>query len=1471
MANKAFEIQNSTLRIGGVDLEAGTTGVVIPGVTAAVTFRVEEVDDRENDANPDTFQSNDTISIIDNADYLIRIGAQQPSGSYVAAGYSVDELDDGEIKEINVEVAGVFTGPEKANAVAGNMWATAVPGAKDNFDADDWVQIAFRPKFRADEVVNVGGGGADLGDFTIDGSTLEADSMTIRTVDDDMTLESDSDLFVNIRNNGSVTISDQGGETFQIEPTLGKITFPDNSEQTTAYTGEDSLAPLLTKTPGNTLELNAEIIMTQDVQGIIAAATGDYNFDVEFNAATGDAMGNTYAVGQADGARFIMAFNPDATLKWAKEVAGDADFESSATLQNIRYDGENNEILVGYNCAGHTGIARINPGDGSIISSQRIISLNSGSNLQQSVFVQDNNGIFVGGEAVGERTRYSNVPAQAGTSVSEKLVVNWADVGSPSFISQYYTNFWFIDTQRNGTYTNPSTMCIIEGLQPQVYPLQAASTSILLNGNFNGGLNSWTTTTGQFSVIDGQLVTNDTNSVLTQNIVTPSTGTPFFIAGQYIAGTADSANFKLVRTDTSATVADASFSGASMNEYRFASFQLNSYSGEQYVAEINVQNGAGWMGDNFVIFPKQNILTNGNFFTGDATGWNVSGGPVTVTGGNAVVPDGTIMDQTLTVIPGATYIVRVVHDGAPANATLHVTDAAGTLFVESSSAGAEIEGTFSSANTSVTVTFTATGTAVIKEVIVTLIPGTEPVKSGMTVSVAYGRDQGRTTASKWYYDGVNTTNVGSNYVVGDFLRIPGSQLDGTDSDFIYVPGGSYTVETVGSNTILTFVTADYPNMELLNITDFRMWGKSIYGSPNGPWDLGGNTVTRDATNTYLTFVGNPNYPITGDLVFVDLVNGNDIWGMFLGGIFNYYNGDGAPSLMKVRFRVPPTVDFTIAPNWDIEASLESQAFITKTFGADPLAGEYSVANGDLVDSPYFQFVPMSDPPMITGGMGGSWGGRLAANIDDLVGKTITITTTDWDGVSNPEIVITTIVGHTTSPGYSIQLGPEAINATQVVRRVDSFTIEETVGWSRTLGNTDYQKTHSVATSIARNEVYMLVEDASKVDRVNLLVLDYDTGQLLWQRSISNGNARGGEPGTVLASGDFVYIVSTDGAGRAMVTKLDMANEGALVWQRVHDEEGGNWDGRPVAAFASDGNIVVAGVFYEDVDENDDVLGFWKLNAETGAMMFKTYVVDRQEDDDFFEYAENQCQPFSIVNGYMYYGAYSDDDDNDYNIGVAVKIKDDGTGFGQYGRWEYMANPDPFTWIDNTDDAELADQGLVFVDEMSVSIEAANIVLAGDLSANRNMAYQSELIGRPAPKITFPDESELSTAGIGRHSTDAGANTFTLASAMNGKFIYFNSPFNGAPSTIIVPPNTTTPLPIGFTVTLAVGEFGGQAIYVNNDSINVGPAAATLYASGSDSFGVNSWQLAGDGKTGLYTIMKIDTNTWMIAGPNVQVD
>ncbi len=285
MAKKPFEIQSADLIIGGVNLQAGTTGVVIPGVTQAVGYRVEEVEDVDG-ANPDTFGSDaEAVQLLDNAAYLFRSGTETPSGSYSEAGYSVQELDDGEIEEIYVEVEGTFSSADKAFAEAGNMWATTVSGAKDNFNAGDWTQIAFRPRIRAGEVENIGGGGS--GDAIVDGDNSltvdgsgnaifqgdgsgngvnrglewdygdanggvnskvrqDFDGLTVRAYTEDggggPTGEGggEGDGYsapVNI-----VTNQDADEKVWQFDG-AGNLTFPDGTVQTTAYTGVTSLDP----------------------------------------------------------------------------------------------------------------------------------------------------------------------------------------------------------------------------------------------------------------------------------------------------------------------------------------------------------------------------------------------------------------------------------------------------------------------------------------------------------------------------------------------------------------------------------------------------------------------------------------------------------------------------------------------------------------------------------------------------------------------------------------------------------------------------------------------------------------------------------------------------------------------------------------------------------------------------------------------------------------------------------------------------------------------------------------------------------------------------------------------------------------------------------------------------------------------------------------------------------------------------
>ena len=138
MANKPFAIQGADLTLGGVNLQAGTTGVVIPGVTQAVDYFVEEVERRITIGgnNPNTFGSNaGAITIIDNAEYLYLVDdGDTPSQEYVPAEYSVDELDDGRIEEVDVESGGTFAAADKTRVEAADMWAIQHALGEDPLD-----------------------------------------------------------------------------------------------------------------------------------------------------------------------------------------------------------------------------------------------------------------------------------------------------------------------------------------------------------------------------------------------------------------------------------------------------------------------------------------------------------------------------------------------------------------------------------------------------------------------------------------------------------------------------------------------------------------------------------------------------------------------------------------------------------------------------------------------------------------------------------------------------------------------------------------------------------------------------------------------------------------------------------------------------------------------------------------------------------------------------------------------------------------------------------------------------------------------------------------------------------------------------------------------------------------------------------------------------------------------------------------
>ena len=158
MAKKAFEIQGANLKIGGIDLQAGTTGVVIPGVTQAANYRVEEVEDYGDQ----TLTFGEPPVVIDSVTFDDYVADGTSTGR---AEYIVEELDDdGYIDGIEVSDTGTYTAQESNTNAGSDLLAytgvEADPFA--SFVSEDWSEIPFRPKMRAGEIENVSGGSGSV-------------------------------------------------------------------------------------------------------------------------------------------------------------------------------------------------------------------------------------------------------------------------------------------------------------------------------------------------------------------------------------------------------------------------------------------------------------------------------------------------------------------------------------------------------------------------------------------------------------------------------------------------------------------------------------------------------------------------------------------------------------------------------------------------------------------------------------------------------------------------------------------------------------------------------------------------------------------------------------------------------------------------------------------------------------------------------------------------------------------------------------------------------------------------------------------------------------------------------------------------------------------------------------------------------------------------------------------------------------
>jgi len=1338
MAKKAFEIQGSDLKLGGVSLQAGTNGVVIPGVTQAANFRVEEVEDTDDQTYQ--FTPNSEVVVIDAALYATIIA----DGNVTTfANFEAYTDDDGYIDDLDVLGQGTYTQQQANTAKDNDMYAyVGSASASDRpIVPEDWITIPFRPKMRAGEIENVGGGSGDTGDVTFSNNVVEGynggeglglspgptftdgsvsaeegpdlgpqyfkvtggdtwEHLHFKTTDSekfDLYIGDDNKYFKLSKDGPAVIGTEASTEPYDRHSwtfgTDGSLTFPDGSVQTSA----GSLAPELTKANGNILA-NTNIELGESVGGRLFIVDSDGGDDVHqyFHTVVGDVDGGLFAGGSnSNGPEYIWAFNSDGTVRWK---VGIDDFN-------------------GYNVRPRTMVT-------------------SGDNLVVGVTFSDN-----------------NEDSQIGTITL---------------------------AQSDGTFVSSS--------------------------NYTTNTTSWREITDlAIDDTDGHILVGQTyGENVPINDVTPN-------------------RQPWGSNDGILTVANSVFATPLLPW------------GDMIEVQIDPEDANSWT-------QPSAINRFSNLAVTTVTG---TGGPQYYEGGNTDYADGQLQlvvggtGTTWTLRLDATWVNGTAQTHLLAqNGTYQFTIAPGDYVVSQLTPWTDVGGGIFEASISVEDSL-ADGTGNINSIIIN--------KSVMAVELYYvpeGQSNGVGPGQIWNY-GINFS--GQGYASGDVVKVLGSQMGGVDT--ISLSGTTWTA----SNNSASFLIADYPGFSVVQ-NGWRMSGPGING-----W-----ATLSEVQNTGATWRFDVPQGIVleeGQQYSIDN-NGNDIT-LTLGdyGAGPYINfTDGRVSeqvAATTRLIMPTGVDYRGAPS--------GPAF-TNGVEYSTNAGLYTDFANGTSGSLMLTYALWSDTAARDAMLALGTGDVLIVSINsgsEPTSRTFTFTN-EWaetfPGIW--QIDYTTTVSESSGWPVLSAIIPDGITFTgtwDLRRSLDSQAFIITPSWQHTYGGNGYQIFNSVTYDSFDNSVYAHGSFNNNNTELAVFKFDYATGDITWVKYVEDTEGSGDDASSIIADGTGnVYVCALNDNGETIVTKL--TSTGTLVWQ-VLQVDSDHWDNDPTMGLDSNGDIIIGGDYYYN-DVESDLWSFMKLSKVDGSLIWARKL-GNAEDFNMNAFSDYGTDLMSVVGDNAYFaGQVYDANDDDY-VAIAAKINTSGAGLGTYDRWIY-SNDTLASWVDNTSNAVVIDasssQAIVESDETVFTKNNDNISVTADAVGNVN-PFTYELGGDS--KIVFADGSELKSSGIARHAVDHGDNYIRLSAGMNGKFIYFNDNPNSFNSTIEIPLNSDVALPIGFTVTVVIVEFGGMSVFVNNN----GQGDVIIYGSGSTGSS-GWWAFSDNGDNGIYTIMKVDTNTWMLAGPDV---
>jgi hypothetical protein len=715
-------------------------------------------------------------------------------------------------------------------------------------------------------------------------------------------------------------------------------------------------------------------------------------------------------------------------------------------------------------------------------------------------------------------------------------------------------------------------------------------------------------------------------------------------------------------------------------------------------------------------------------------------------------------------------------------------------------------------------------------------------KSVMTVELRYvpaGLTNGPYTAGM--IDAWNVQNSGQGYSSGDVVKVLGSQMGGVDTITLTGAPAVY-----GTNENIYFSSITYPEMSQVQ-NGWRISGPGITG-----WATLFNV--QDTGGAYRFDIA-PGSTITSGETYTIDNNGNDIaFSLYdYGGNYFVISSDPAG---KVADAVAATTRIVMSQGVDYRGVENTTTYTAGT--------EYTAGQVRMIGTGPWNVVVNPALTLINSEM--TQGKEIVLTVG-LTSVTVTIESVlgiNGDGDYDYGVSDASGLGSNSIDLDSIEIPNGTYTGTWNLRRglnSQAFILGD--GWSHTYGGDSWEQFSSVVYDSFDDSIYALGEFYNGDNEIALFKLDTTTGDTIWVKYVEDNEGDGNDAGTVAVDGTGnVYTCATNNNGDTIVTKLD--STGTLVWQ-VRQQNSDLWNNQPSMVLDSNGDIIVGGSFDNQNDPINShyVWSFMKLSKTDGSLIWARYL-DNQEKYAMYDMEDYDIQPMSVQGDDIYYAGMAYDENDNYYVALSFKFNTSGAGLGTYGRWIWLADENA-SWTDNTSNAVVTTATIPEVDQTTFASNSATISVTAD--AVGSVTPAGYVLGGEG-KLVFVDGSELKSAGIARHSVDNGDNTTWLNASMNGKFIYYADNPGGFNSTIRVPTNADTPLPIGFTLTIVMGDFNNSRIYVNND----GNSDVQILVAGSDNFSNNYWQCnANTSAAGVYTIMKVDTNTWMLAGPDITVD